>query len=148
MSDWHRWWVPLVGGLFMASACGESDGCDCASPAFQAVVAGNNVTPHKNPADTAARATVTIVGYGPSYTFTYALGVAPHGTVDGIRILQGTVTKGTICSAAPCAAFGVVKGVSDTTLYRSMRNVEVVVRVYTDSDPLGAAEGAITPVSP
>ena len=148
-----RWWWPVAVGLLSASACGESQSpcsgeviCD-----YRAVASGRNVSTHKNPADTAAQATVVINASGPtgrSYTFTYVLDVAPHGTVNAIRILQGTVTKGTICTSAPCAARGPVTEVTDTTLYRLLRNVALTVRVYTDSDPAGGAEGAIIPFAP
>ncbi|HUL02978.1 MAG TPA: hypothetical protein VLV16_07110 [Gemmatimonadales bacterium] len=145
----NRWWVPVAVGLFIGSACGDNPswGCECILD-YQAVASGQYVATHKNPADTAARAMVAIHGSGTSFSFTYSLAVAPHGTVNGIRILQGTVIKGTICSAAPCARSGIVIGVTDSTLNRIMRNVAATVRVYTDSDPAGAADGAITPVSP
>ena len=147
-----RWLGLVVVGLFIASACGQSEYDPCAGGDvicdFQAVASGKNVAAHKNPNDTAVRAMVVLHGYRTSFNFSYSLAVAPHGTVNGIRILQGTVTEGTICSAAPCAALGPVKGVTDTTLYRVMRNVQAMVWVYTDSDPAGVANGAITPVSP
>ena len=144
MRHWERLMLPLVVGLLIASAC-TSGGCDDCIASFRAVASGQNVVTHKNLADTAARATFTIDGWGMYLTFTYVLGVAPHGTVNGIRILQGTVTKGTICSAAPCATSGRVTGITDTALHRTMRNVEATVWVYSDSDPAGAAYGAITP---
>jgi hypothetical protein len=112
---------------------------------------GNKVASHKNPADTATEATVTIYGVRPtntSYTFTYSLTVPPHGTINRILIVRDTMTKATICAAAPCAASGPVINVTDTTLYRLMRNVATSVRIYTDSDPAGAAEGVVFPAAP
>ena len=145
-----RWWVSVaVVGLAVASACGDGPvHCgDCPLTVFQAVAAGNNVAVHKNPADSAARAVFTIDGtHGTrAFSFTYSLGVAPHGTVDRILVLQDTVPKGTICSAAPCPASGTVAGVTDTALYRAMRNVQARVVVITDTDPAGAMSGAIVP---
>ncbi|HUL03392.1 MAG TPA: hypothetical protein VLV16_09220 [Gemmatimonadales bacterium] len=138
----------MAGALVVGVACTGPDSPDDVITAFQAVAAGNNVTPHKNPADTAARHSFTINGSGTTFTFTYAVTAAGHGTVNLIRILQGTVTKGTICAAAPCAASGSVAGVTDTVLYRTLRNYGATVRVYSDSDPAGLSSGAIGPVSP
>ena len=138
----------LAAALVVGAACKGPDSPDTEITAFQAVASGSNTTPHKNLADTLVNASFTINGSGTSFTFTYTLN---HGgakaVVNKIAILTGAATKGTLCAAAPCPASGSVTGVTDTTLYRSMRNVGSTVRVYTDSDPTGAASGAITPAS-
>jgi len=139
----------LAAALVVGAACKGPDSPDTTITDFQAVASGTNTTPHKNPADTAIKATFTITGSGTSFNFTYALNQGGvHAVVNKIAILQGATTKGTLCATAPCGASGAVAGVTDTALYRTMRNVGATVRVYTDSDPTGAASGAITPVSP
>ncbi|HUL02980.1 MAG TPA: hypothetical protein VLV16_07120 [Gemmatimonadales bacterium] len=145
MSHWDPRRASVVLGLFMASACRSSDSpCACIN-AYQAIATGFNVATHKNPADTAARASFTINGSGTSFVFTYALDVPPHGTVNSIQLLKGATVEGTLCSAAPCPANQIIKGVTDTTLFRAMQNFQLRVRVYTDSDPAGAADGAVFP---
>lgn len=155
-----RWWlrpsigggVPVVVGLFIASAChGPDSPCDCFY-LYQAVAAGNN-NAHKNPADTAVRASYGITGRDTaSWKYTAsALSPLPHGTIIFVRLLQGTV-KGTLCTGGGCGAAVTtptkITGVTDAYLTTAMRNVEVRVIVYTDSDPAGAASGAITLVAP
>lgn len=135
----------LAGTLGVWAACKGPDSPDDVITSFSAVAAGNNITTHKNPADSAARVAFGVDGSGTTFTYTMSVDVAPHGTINLIRILAGTVTKGTICASAPCATSGSVTGVTDTTLNRTMRNVGARVFVYTDSDPAGAASGATFP---
>lgn len=164
MKHRNRWWVHIgVVGVAIAYACSDEspDSCACPVTNFAATATGNGVATHKNPADTTARATFDIHwDASTTYTYTNSMTTAPHGTVNRILILkrilflQGdtltgdTVTLGTLCSAAPCAARGPVRDVTDTQLYRRLRNVDAKIRVYTDSDPAGALEGVILPTVP
>jgi hypothetical protein len=150
----------MAGALAVGAACTGPDSPDDVITDFHATAAGNNLTAHTNLSDTAARANITLHWTtGTSYTYTYALGQAPAGTVKQIRILQGTVNKGSLCSAAPCGGSGSVTGVTDTALYRTLRNVGATIRIGTDIDSIttstatatlgaqagGAMAGAITP---
>ena len=147
----------MAGALVVGVACTGPDSPDDTITDFQSIAAGNNLAAHTNASDTAARANITLHwGGGTSYTYTYAVGPAPAGNVKQIRILQGTQLRGTICAAAPCGASGNVTGVTDTTLYRTLRNVGATIRIGTDVDSIavgtgtigqtgGAMAGAITP---
>jgi len=132
---------------------------------LESMPSGANISNHANLADTASRATVSILWTGRTdFAFTLSVSPYPSGSVTDVRITttagrDSTVAqqKGTLCTtssapACPTAATGSISGkvigVTDTGLYRTMRNLGAYIRIRTTSDTGGALVGAISPGTP